>query len=291
MRKKETEQRVKKTNMPVIYFRRFCKNKAAVAGLAVFAALILLAVSAPVIMPYPYDQIDIVNASQGPSAQHLLGTDAMGRDILSRLMYGGRYSLTIGVCTTLLATFFGVVLGAVAGYFGNMTDNILMRFMDIFQAIPGMLLAIVISAVLGPGFFNCILALAIGMCPPVVRMMRASILNIRGMDYVEAAASIDCSSFRIIVKYILPNSFSPVIVQATMSVAGAILQAAALSFIGLGVQPPFPEWGAMLSDARNYIQSAPHMALFPGIIIMITVLSINLIGDALRDALDPKLKN
>lgn len=291
MSRKRENNGVKKTSMMAMYFRRFCKNKAAVVGLIVFAILLILAIIAPVIMPYPYDELDILSANQSPSMKHLMGTDALGRDILSRILYGGRYSLTIGISTTLLATLIGVIIGSIAGYFGGVVDNAIMRFMDIFQALPGMLLAIIISAVLGKGFFNCIMALAIGMCPPIVRMMRASILNIRGMDYVEAATSIDCSNFRIIRKYILPNAISPIIVQATMSVAGAILQAAALSFIGLGVQPPSPEWGAMLADARNYIKSDPYMALFPGIVIMITVLAINLVGDALRDALDPKLKS
>ena len=183
------------------------------------------------------------------------------------------------------------MIGAIAGYFGGTTDNIVMRIMDVLQAMPGIVLAIAISATLGPGLVNCIIALSISAIPNYARMTRASILNVRKMEYLEAAASINCSNLRIIVKHVLPNALSPLIVQSTMGIAGTIMNAAMLSFIGLGVQPPTPEWGAMLSAGRGYLRDYPHLCLFPGITIMITVLSLNMLGDGLRDALDPKLKD
>lgn len=250
----------------------------------------LIAIFAPLIMPYGYEEIDIINANAGPSWEHWCGTDDLGRDILSRLMYGGRYSLRIGIVAVAFAAVAGAAIGAIAGYYGGAFDMTLMRILDIFQAIPGLILSIAVSATLGAGFTNCIIALAIGMVPSFARMARASILNIRKMEYLEAATSINASDFRIIVKHVLPNALSPLIVQGTMSVASAILVAASLSFIGLGVQPPTPEWGAMLSAGRNYIRNYPHIVFFPGVTIMIAVFALNVLGDGLRDALDPKLK-
>ena len=281
----------KKAGPFIVTMRRLFKNKAAVIGMVITLLFILIAVFANKLMPYQYDKTNFAAMFQKPSAEHWFGTDELGRDILSRLIYGTRYSLRIGVFSVAGAMVGGIFFGALAGYFGGWVDNLIMRFMDIFQAVPGMVMSIAVSAILGPGFNNCILALTVAMIPSFSRMMRASILNVRKNEYLEAAESINCSSFRIIVKHVLPNAMSPLIVQATMSVASAILIAAGLSFIGLGVQPPEPEWGAMLSAGRGYIRDYPHLVMFPGLTIMAAVLSLNLFGDGLRDALDPKLKD
>ena len=270
---------------------RLKKNKAAMVGLAITIIMVLLAIFAPLIAPYDYAEADFSATFQGPSKEHWCGTDDLGRDIFSRLLYGGRYSLRIGIIAVAGATVGGTILGAISGYFGGKLENLIMRLLDVIQAIPGMVFSIAVSAVLGPGFGNCILALTIGMIPSFARMMRASILNVRKMEYLEAATSINCSNFRIITKHVLPNAFSPLIVQATMSVPAAILIAASLSYIGLGVQPPTPEWGAMLSAGRNFIRDYPHLVIFPGVTIMIAVLALNLFGDGLRDAMDPKLRD
>jgi len=286
------EQAARKGNGQFITtLRRLKRNKMAVIGLVIIIFFILIAILAPWIMPYDYQEPDFSAVFEKPSAKHWFGTDDLGRDILSRLMYGARYSLQIGIFSVAGACVGGTFFGSIAGYFGGGIDNVIMRFLEIIQAVPGMVLSIAVSAVLGPGFGNSILALTIGMIPSFSRLMRASILNIRKMEYIEASTSINCSNFRIIWRHILPNSLSPLIVQATMSVPAAILIAASLSFIGLGIQPPTPEWGAMLSAGRNYIREYPHLVLFPGITIMVAVLSLNMFGDGLRDALDPKLKD
>lgn len=270
--------------------KKMSRHKAAMVGVFMLLALVALSIVANWITPYTFDQIDIENPFQGPTWKHLLGTDELGRDILTRLLYGGRYTLSIGILSVAISASAGIVIGAIAGYFGGRLDNVIMRLLDIIQAFPQMLLAIAISAVLGTGFDKTIIALGLSGIPSFARLMRASILSIRGIEYVEAAVSINCSNARIISKHVVRNAFSPLIVEISMSVAGAGLAASALSFIGLGVQPPTPEWGAMLSAARNYIRDYPHMAVSPGVAIMITILAFNLIGDALRDALDPKLK-
>lgn len=288
--KKPVEGRKKET-MFSITMRRLTKNKMAMVGLVIIIVLALLAILAPYISPHQYDKTDFSATYQGPSAEHWFGTDELGRDIFSRLLFGARFSLSIGLAVVSVSAIVGVALGAVAGYIGGKFDMVLMRVLDVFQALPGMILAIAIAATLGGGLENAIISLAISSIPGYARMTRASILNIRGMEYIEAATSINAPSSRIIIKHILPNALSPIIVQATMGVAGAILAAASLSFVGLGVQPPTPEWGAMLSGARNYIRNYPHMVIFPGVTIMITVLSLNMLGDGLRDALDPRLKD
>ena len=224
------------------------------------------------------------------AAVDLCGTDEMGRDIFSRLLYGGRASLSLGFLATIISTIIGMFIGSVVGYFGGVVDTVVMRFVDILQAIPGILLAIAISACLGSGFVNTIIALSIGGIPMTVRLLRGSIMGVRKMEYLEAAQTINCSVPRLIIKHILPNSISPIIVSVTMGIGNTILMAASLSYIGLGVQPPTPEWGAMLSAARTYMRDYPHMVLFPGLAIAIVVLSLNMLGDGLRDALDPKLK-
>lgn len=265
-------------------------NRAATIGAVILLVEIILAVVAPLIAPYSYNKIDVVNAMQGPSAAHWCGTDDMGRDILSRLLYGARYSIGMGILAVLFGIFFGSVVGSIAGFFGGKVDNIIMRILDVIQSLPGMLLTIVLSAVLGAGYFNTILALSISGIPANARLLRASMLKVRENEYMEAAVSINCSKFHIIVKHLIPNSFSPLIVSGTMGVASMIVAAAGLSFLGLGVQPPAPEWGAMLSSSRQFIRACPHMVIFPGLAIAITVLSLNLMGDGLRDAMDPRLK-
>jgi peptide/nickel transport system permease protein len=234
--------------------------------------------------------MDIASRFAAPSKDHLFGCDSMGRDIFSRILYGGRYSLQIGIIASGCAAIMAVFIGSAAGYFGGKVDNALMRILDVIQAIPGMLLSIAISAVLGNGLYETIIALAIGNVSTMSRILRGSILTVRKSEYIDAAVVDNSSNLRIIRKHILPNSISPLIVQITMGCAHVILVAASLSFIGLGVQPPEPEWGAMLSAGRSYIRDYPHMTLFPGIAIMLTVLSLNLLGDGLRDALDPKQK-
>ena len=270
---------------------RLKRNHLAMVGLVIIVVMIILALLAPYISPYPYEAADFKNRYATPSAEHWFGTDELGRDIFSRLLYGSRYSLRIGLISVAISAIGGIFFGALAGYFGGAVDNIIMRLLDVLQAMPGIVLAIAISAALGPGLTNSVIALSISSIPGYARMTRASILNVRKMEYLEAATSINCSNARIIWKHVLPNALSPLIVQATMGIAGAIMGAAMLSFIGLGVQPPTPEWGAMLSAGRNYIRNYPHMVIFPGITIMLAVLSLNMVGDGLRDALDPKLKD
>ena len=283
--------RPKKQSEFVRVFKELRKNSTAMLGLCILLVEIILVILAPVIAPYDYTAMDIVAAQQGPSAAHWFGTDELGRDIFSRVLYGGRYSISMGVLAVMISTTVGMTIGAIAGYFGGKVDNILMRLLDVIQSLPAMLLSIVLSAVLGPGYFNTILALSVNGMPASARMLRAQMMKVRGNEYIEAAQSINCSKFRIIVRHMIPNSFSPNIVQATMSIAHMIVMAASLSFIGLGVQPPTPEWGAMLTGARQFIRQCPHMVIFAGLAIAVTVLAVNLMGDGLRDALDPKLKH
>lgn len=266
------------------------KNKMAMLGLIIFLIELILLVLAPVIIPYDYTAMDIMAIQQGPSAQHWFGTDELGRDIFSRILYGGRYSVTMGLISVAISTTVGMSIGAIAGYFGGQVDNVIMRVLDVIQSLPAMLLTIVISAALGSGYFNTILALSVNGLPASARMLRAQMMKVRDSEYIEAAVSINCSRFRIITSHLIPNSLSANIVQAMMAVANMIVMAASLSFIGLGVQPPTPEWGAMLSGARQFIRQCPHMVIAPGMAIAITILALNLLGDGLRDALDPKLK-
>ena len=235
--------------------------------------------------------IDILNQNARPSWEHIFGCDEIGRDIFARIIYGARYTMSIGIFTTAISCIVGGLLGAIAGYFGGHTDNLIMRILDVFQSFPGILLSITISTVLGPGFSKIILALGISMIPGYARMMRASIMRIRDSEYIEAEQSINCPTYRIIARHIVPNAMSPLIVQAAMGIASAGLAASTLSFLGFGIQAPTPEWGSMLSGARNYIRNYPHLCIFPGLFIMATVVSYNMIGDTIRDALDPKLKD
>jgi len=283
--------RKKRESLLLITVRRLAKNKMAMTGLIILIIMIVVSLLSPILAPYPYEQVDLYNTFGTPSREHPFGTDELGRDILSRLMVGTQHSLRIGILSVIYSSILGIALGCISGYYGGIVDSFIMRFMDIFSAIPALVLAIAISAVLGPGINNCIISIAVSGTPSFVRMARASVLNVRRMEYLEAATAINCNTAQIIVKHILPNILAPLIVLMTMTVANNILTASQLSFIGLGVQPPNPEWGAMLSAGRNYIRNYPHMVLFPGITIMLAVLSMNMLGDGLRDALDPKLKD
>ena len=242
---------------------RLKRNHLAMVGLVIIVVMIILALLAPYISPYPYEAADFKNRYATPSAEHWFGTDELGRDIFSRLLYGSRYSLRIGLISVAISAIGGIFFGALAGYFGGAVDNIIMRLLDVLQAMPGIVLAIAISAALGPGLTNSVIALSISSIPGYARMTRASILNVRKMEYLEAATSINCSNARIIWKHVLPNALSPLIVQATMGIAGAIMGAAMLSFIGLGVQPPTPEWGAMLSPEETTCVTIPICASSP----------------------------
>lgn len=285
-----TKVRKKKESQFSLVMKRLSKNRLAMAGLVIILVLFLLAILSKWIMPYPYEEMNMAERFASPSLKHFCGTDEMGRDIFSRLLYGARASLSLGFLATIISTVLGMLIGSVVGYFGGIVDTVVMRFVDILQAIPGILLAIAISACLGSGFTNTIIALSIGGIPMTVRLLRGSIMGVRKMEYLEAAQTINCSVPRTIMKHILPNSISPIIVSVTMGIGNTILMAASLSYIGLGVQPPTPEWGAMLSAARTYMRDYPHMVLFPGLAIALVVLSLNMLGDGLRDALDPKLK-
>ena len=281
---------IKKQSQIKEIFKRFKKNRMAVFGLVVIILLILCALFPSVIAPYGYDDQNLSEQFIAPCLAHPFGTDNFGRDILSRVIYGCRISLLIGLISVSISCVLGVMLGCIAGYYGNKVDNLVMRFIDIMLAIPQMLLAMSIVAALGIGTENLILAIAIGSVPGYARIVRGSILSVKGQEYIEAARSIGASDFRIITRHIVPNCLAPIIVQATMSIASAILSTASMSFIGLGIEPPTPEWGSMLSAGRAYLRDHWFVVTFPGVAIMLTVFAFNLFGDGLRDALDPKLK-
>jgi dipeptide transport system permease protein len=274
----------------------FSENRGAVIGLYFFLFLILLAIFAPLIAPHApqaqYRDATLVPPfwQEGGSTTFLLGTDAVGRDILSRLIYGTRYSLFIGVIVTTIALVGGIILGVIAGYFRGWIDTVIMRLMDIILAFPSLLLALVLVAVLGPGLTNAMIAIALVFQPHFVRLTRAAVMSEKNRDYVVAAKVAGAGPLRLMFKTILPNCMAPLIVQATLSFSNAILDAAALGFLGMGAQPPTPEWGTMLAEAREFILRAWWVVTLPGLAILITVLAINLMGDGLRDALDPKLK-
>lgn len=272
-------------------WRRLKQNKAAMLGLLVMVILILAAIFADYVAPYGYDDQDLMRRFQTPNSQHWLGTDNFGRDIFSRIVYGAQVSLKVGLIAVGIAMFIGGALGAVAGFYGGKIDNFIMRFIDVLLAIPSILLAISIVAALGPELRNVMIAVGIGSIPSYGRIVRASVLSLRDQEFIEAARAVGADDTRLILKHIIPNSMAPLIVQATIGVANAILSAAGLGFIGLGIQPPLAEWGAMLNSGRQYIRDYPHLTAFPGLAIMITIFALNLLGDGLRDALDPRLKN
>jgi dipeptide transport system permease protein len=274
----------------------FSENRGAVIGLGFFTALVLVAIFAPLIAPHEPNLQDRAALlvppvwQEGGNPAYLLGTDAVGRDILSRLIHGARFSLFIGLVVVTVAVTGGVTIGLVSGYVGGVFDAIVMRMMDVILAFPSLLLALVLVAILGPGLTNAMIAIAIVLQPHFVRLTRASVMNEAGREYVISARLAGASPFYLMTRTILPNCLGPVIVQATLSFSSAILDAAALGFLGMGAQPPTPEWGTMLAEAREFILRAWWVVTFPGLAILVTVLAINLMGDGLRDALDPKLK-
>lgn len=283
--------------------RRLFRRKSAIVGMIILGILIFIALTAQWLAPYdplqPLIGREDVGKREAPcihafgcdpsKPQHIMGTDGNVRDEFSRLLYGARLSLTIGLSTVIFAIAIGTVLGALSGYFGGWVDNIVMRIMDVLLAFPSLLLAIAIVTVLGPGLINALLAIGIVSIPAYARVVRASVLSVREMEFVSATRALGGDTIQILFRRILPNALTPLIVQGTLGIATAILDAAALSFLGLGAQPPTPEWGAMLGAERNQVFTAPHLVFFPGIAIALTVLSFNLLGDGLRDALDPRL--
>ena len=273
-------------------WRRLKKNKMAMIGLAIVLMLVLLAVFADFL--FDYDEIVIKQNTairlQGPSAEHWFGTDEFGRDILARLVHGGRISLVVGVIAVAIALTIGGTLGAISGFFGGKVDMLISRAMDILLAVPSLLLSITIVSALGPSILNLMIAIAVSSVPGYARIVRSSVMTVRDNEFVEAAKAIGANNAQIIASHILPNCLAPIIVQVSLKVASAILSTSGLSFLGLGVKAPTPEWGSMLSGGRAYLRNAPHLTVFPGLCIMLTILSMNLLGDGLRDALDPKLK-
>lgn len=284
---KELKRRSMGGDVAVRYFRK----PTAVLGTAVLLVIVVMCLLAPVIAPYDYDAQDITRKFVEPCSEFLCGTDNLGRDIFSRLLYGGRVSLMVGFVSASVAAVVGVILGSIAAFYGGKVDSVIMRFLDIFIALPQMLLAIVLSTMIGPGIKGAIIAVTVATIPRYAQAVRAPILSIRNQEFVEAAFAIDARDSRIILGHILPNVLSPIIVQVTMGVGNAITMAASLSFLSLGVQPPHPEWGQMISAARVYILNHSYMVTYPGIAIAAVVLALNLIGDGLRDAMDPRWKD
>lgn len=271
--------------------RIFLRNKLAVLGLIVLTGFVSCAILAPWVAPYDPLSMDLDSKFLPPGSKgHLLGTDNFGRDLLSRLIFGSRISLSVGLVVVSIAMVIGTFLGLVAGYFGGIADILLMRLVEVFYSFPFLVLAVAVMAVLGPSLYNVMLVLGMVSWPIYARLVRGQVLALREETFVEAAKAVGSSSVRILVKHVLPNCFSPIIVTATMQIASAILSVAALGFLGLGVQPPAPEWGAMLNEGKRFMRNAPHLITIPGLAIMLIVLSLNFIGDALRDALDPRLR-
>ena len=287
----QEEAVIKKRSQLKEIWRRFRRNKQAMVGMCMLLLMIFSAIFASVISPYDPLQQDIINRLQPPSAAHFFGTDELGRDIFSRILYGSRISLTVGLIAVSISSVVGCALGAIAGYYGGVLDNVIMRCTDVLMAIPSILLNISIVAALGTGLQNVMIAIGISSVPAYCRIMRASLLSLKDQEFVDASRAAGASDPYIILNHILPNSLAPLIVQATLKIGGAILSCASMSFIGLGIVPPTPEWGAMLSTGRDFLRDAPHLTAFPGMAIMFAVFAMNLMGDGLRDAVDPKLKN
>lgn len=287
-----SKTKTKKRSQLLEIWQRLKRNKMAMLGLAIIVALAICAIFADVMFDYETIVIkqNIGERLQGPSAAHWFGTDEFGRDILARLIHGSRVSLVVGIVSVSIALLIGGTLGAVAGFYGGMIDMVIMRVMDVFLAVPSILLSMTIVAALGTNLFYVMLAIGISSVPNYARIVRAAVMGVKDQEFVEASRAMGASNATIIFKEVIPNCLAPIIVQVTLSVASAILSTASLSFIGLGVQPPSPEWGAMLSSGRVYMRDALHLTLFPGLAIIITILALNLLGDGLRDALDPRLK-
>lgn len=287
------KSKIKKRSQAKSIWFRYKKNKIAMLGLAMLITMIFIAIFASLFASYEEDAItqNMKERLQYPNKAHIFGTDQYGRDLFARVIFGSRISLFVGLVTICLSLIFGAIIGATAGYYGGKLDNVLMRIMDVFLAIPQTLMAISIVAALGPGLFNLLIAMSISMIPGFSRVIRSSILTIKGQEFVEAAKACGTKDLRIITKHIIPNAIGPIIVQATLNMASTILSIAALSFIGLGVKAPTPEWGSILSEGKSQMRYYPHLVVIPGIAIVLAVMALNLIGDGLRDALDPRLKN
>jgi len=286
-----SEEKSQKTSQFREIWRRLKRNRAAIVGGVIVLLFVATAILAPWLSPYPPNEGDLTKRLKAPDREHLLGTDPLGRDLLSRVIYGARISLQIQLVAVVIAMVVGIILGMVGGYYGGTFDNLIMRLMDILLAFPGIFLAIAIIAVLGPGLTNLMLAAGIYSIPQFARIVRGSVLSLKEKEFVEAARAVGEKDFNILFRYLLPNSMAPIIVQTTLRMATVLLTASGLSFLGLGVQPPTAEWGAMLSNARAYLITAPHVATVPGLAIMLVVMGFNLFGDGLRDSLDPRLRD
>ena len=291
--KKEFYAQFKKKSLAQELWLRFLKNKTAVAGLVIIGVIVAVAIAAPWIANYDdvVIKMDIGARLQRPSAAHWFGTDELGRDILARMVYGARVSLVIGISAIFVSLMVGLVLGGAAGYYGGKTDSIIMRAMDVFLSLPDVLLALAIIAAFGNTKLNLTIAIGLSFAPKFSRVVRSAVMGVRDNEYIEAARSIGARDNRIIARHVLPNCIGPIIVQVTLYVANAILTIAALSFIGLGIQPPAPEWGNMLASGRTFMRDYPHIVVAPGLAIFFTILALNLLGDGLRDTLDPRLKH
>ncbi len=282
----------KRSQLKSIWFQ-YKKNKLAVFGLVLFLMLLAVALGSGLFFDYENDVIEqrMKERLQPPSVNHWFGTDQYGRDMFARVVWGTRISLFVGLFTVAIALTCGSIIGALSGYYGGRMDNVLMRIMDVFLAMPGTILAVAIVGALGPGLVNVLLAMSVARIPQFARIVRSSIISIRGQEFIEAARACGTKDRRIILRHILPNAIGPIVVQVTLHMATTILGVAGLSFIGLGIEPPIPEWGSMLAEAKEQMRYNPYLMLFPGLAIMLAVLALNLIGDGLRDALDPRMKN
>lgn len=287
----KNRESIVKNSQFVLAWRRLRRNRMAMLGLVLLLLIVFSAIFAPQIAKYEINDQDFSRRFVAPCKEYPFGTDSYGRDIFSRILYGGRVTLTIAFTATLITGVGGLLLGAIAGFYGGKIDNIIMRSLDILMAMPALLLAITIAAVMGTGLFSALFAVGIADIPGMARLVRSTILGVRNQEYIEAAYSINASDKRILFRHVIPNALSPIIVQLTMNVASAILTASTLSFLGLGVQAPSPEWGAMLSNGKEFLRDYWWITTIPGLMIMLSVFSINVLGDGLRDALDPKLKN
>lgn len=283
----ETRPRINASGRRLILYK-FKRNRLAVIGLIIILVFGFFAIFAPFLAPYDPVIADLEKNLEPPSAKHLLGTDELGRDILSRIIFGARASLIVGTVSVSIALACGILLGAISGYYGGLTDIIIMRIMDIILSFPTVLLAILIITILGPSLNNAMIAVGLSLAPEYAMLTRGMMLYIKELEFVEAARMVGANDFRIIFRHIMPNCLPPLLVQTTLNVGSAILSAAALGFLGLGAQPPTPEWGVMLSRGRTYLRMAPHVSVFPGLAIMAAVLAFNTAGDGLRDALDPR---
>jgi len=272
-----------------LILRRFFRRPAAILGFAIVALFVFCALFAPFLAPYGPDQPDFSKARRGPSPEHWLGNDELGRDLFSRLLYGARISGMIGVIAVAIGLVLGVPIGLISGFYGGWIDALMMRLVDVMLAFPSTLLAIGMVAILGPGLTNAILAVGVVAVPVYVRLVRASTLSVKGLDYISAARALGASDARLMWRHVLPQCLGPILVQSSLQMAAAILAAAGLGFLGLGAPPDVPEWGTMLAKGRTYIFSAPHLTMYPGLAILLVVMGFNLLGDALRDALDPRI--